>query len=411
MSRLSTVCRHGWHRASHWCCLRSLVKLGRPHIQRIDEMKTRLRVRVIGVLAVGAIVLALASCTAAVNGSIPNTGSRDPDPPKRPATIVCVDGAPSVDDPTLCERGEFPINGIDKIPLNLVKLTNKEMQELFVHVDIREEHIRATGETVCGSYITKSLACELRVNRTRVDRKDGSVTSGSGSVPFSELMDFDHGDNARMYSEWLWPTLQEMKGVRVASHPLHPNSAPYFVGDGSYSYLIVAAAGNEGVDSIFDTRPLLRDRFESDVLRAARDHKLLFVAGYRYDNGTYVRDTSSSGCKDLDGCIWAPFSLPSGGGTSNATPHLAAALASVLAVFPDTSYRNLAKFAKACAKKRGNGIEQLRRQSGGIGVADFFCMGVVTDALENLPAGGAADVAVDGRTVTVSERELIVHGP
>ena len=80
-------------------------------------------------------------------------------------------------------------------------------------------------------------------------------------------------------------------------------------------------------------------------------------------------------------------------------------MASALAVFPDTSHQNLAKFGKACALKRGNGIEALLRQSGGVGVADFTCMGGVVTALANLPTGGRT-TTINGSPVTVSGRTL-----
>ena len=109
----------------------------------------------------------------------------------------------------------------------------------------------------------------------------------------------------------------------------------------------------------------------------------------------------------MQGCLWAPYVTEGvGAGTSLSTPRVAAALASVLAVFPDTSHTNLAKFAKACALKRGNGIEVLLRQSGGVGVADFTCMGGVMTALANLPSGGSTSTTIDGTPVSLSGREI-----
>ena len=116
-----------------------------------------------------------------------------------------------------------------------------------------------------------------------------------------------------------------------------------------------------------------------------------------------------------DGCLWTSYaSLGAGSqGTSNSAPLVASALASVLAVFPDTAPVELAKFAKACAKrsgtdKRGNTIAALLRQSGGVGVADFTCMGDTTTALANLPNGGSTRVTINGKPVTVSGRDLVL---
>ena len=116
-----------------------------------------------------------------------------------------------------------------------------------------------------------------------------------------------------------------------------------------------------------------------------------------------------------DGCLWTSYaSLGAGSqGTSNSAPLVASALASVLAVFPDTAPVELAKFAKACAKRsgtdrRGNTIAALLRQSGGVGVADFTCMGDTTTALANLPNGGSTRVTINGKPVTVSGRDLVL---
>ena len=87
-------------------------------------------------------------------------------------------------------------------------------------------------------------------------------------------------------------------------------------------------------------------------------------------------------------------------------PVFASALASVLAVFPDTSHQDLAKFGKSCAKKTGEGIEALLARSGGLGVADFTCMGDVISALTDLPTGSTANVVINGTSLQVSGRRL-----
>ncbi len=83
-----------------------------------------------------------------------------------------------------------------------------------------------------------------------------------------------------------------------------------------------------------------------------------------------------------------------------------AALASVLSVFPDTRDTELARFGKACALKSGNGIEALLAKSGGVGVADFSCMGSVIGSLANLPTGATTTVTVNGQAVTVGGRSV-----
>ena len=181
-----------------------------------------------------------------------------------------------------------------------------------------------------------------------------------------------------------------------------------FIGNGDLPYLIVHSVGNGGWDLPW-FRDLLTQSEQDTVNRAIAANKLLFVAGWDRDvDGNYIRHDHSSSCRDLDGgCLWAQFEF-SGyvKGTSFAAPQVSAALASVLAVFPDTSHQDLAKFGKSCAKKTGEGIEELLAKSGGTGVADFNCMGDVVSALTNLPTGGTANVVIDGETVQMSGRRL-----
>ena len=158
-----------------------------------------------------------------------------------------------------------------------------------------------------------------------------------------------------------------------------------------------------------------RIRTRRMCVRRSLQNKALYAAGHSIVGGRYVRHRSSSGCSGPinDGCLWVPFQFDFHGdgsevgtGTSLSSQALASSLASVLAVFPNTSHQNLAKFAKACAKKSGQGIEALLRTAGGVGVADFSCMGDVTTALANLPSGGSATTTVNGVPVVVRGRDI-----
>ena len=114
-----------------------------------------------------------------------------------------------------------------------------------------------------------------------------------------------------------------------------------------------------------------------------------------YEEDTY--ENAGTGCIGegiSEGCIWAPFGFsgypeskkgfscsgrgctddrrPGYGGTSSSAPHVAAALASVLAVFPETTPQNLIRLAKACAIPTPS-------LPGGVGRADFACMTTMSD--------------------------------
>ena len=111
------------------------------------------------------------------------------------------------------------------------------------------------------------------------------------------------------------------------------------------------------------------------------------------------------------GCFWTWYTFPEYAGTSISTANITASLASVLSVFPDTSHQDLAKLARACAKKTGEGIDGeygLLATSGGFGVADFSCMDEITAVSADLSSNETATLTIDGREVVVSPRSIVV---
>ena len=214
-------------------------------------------------------------------------------------------------------------------------------------------------------------------------------------------------------------------GTKIATYANKMRDAN--LGDGTLPWLIINGAGNNGTSmgerATFTVGINIQQEQKERMLDAIAADKLLFVAGFdKDDKGNYIRHRQSTSCNIFNsdnpgnGCVWAPyvFDTPIAvfEGTSYSSPNFSAALASVLAVFPDTSPQNLAAFGKSCAKKSGEGIEELLRVSGGLGVADFNCMGDVIEALANLPTGGSTDLSINGQTVTVGGRALSlrVHG-
>ena len=196
-------------------------------------------------------------------------------------------------------------------------------------------------------------------------------------------------------------------------------------GNAEKPYLLVQGAGNDGSNYSWflnDKLGRIDDHAREQYTRAIAENRLLFVAGMNRDvNGNYIRDSLSSSCKDVDdGCFWTWFSLPADCdrqfacdvlGTSHSTPNVAASLASILSIFPDTSHQELAKLARACAKKTGEGIDGpngLLATSGGFGVADFSCMDEITAASGDLSANEAAILTIDGRQVTVNRHSITV---
>ena len=332
-------------------------------------------------------------------------------------TEVCANGAPDAADPSHCRRGQYPLNGIDTIPLDHVKVTNKEMQRMFFTMDATTQHATGVAIIMCDSYITQSRDCEDSANRTGKTRhQDGTTTTTTGTAPFTELIYIPDGSNSgEISNDWRMSEMRRGGMAKIVNVPMHPVNVDLRLRGGTDLHLTLNGAGNDGFPSLFDeprVTKYITPTNKAVILRAIREHKLLFIAGWDRDgDGRYVRDPNSNGCKGVDaGCLWAPFLFPSTEirGTSHSVSRVSAALAAILSVFPDTSGQNLAKLAVACARKSGDGIEELLRKSGGAGVADFSCMGVITDALQGLSPGATVSVTVNGKTVRVSERELVV---
>ena len=324
-------------------------------------------------------------------------------------------------------RGSSAIPGIGQIPLDRITVPNSQMSGMFAVAEnapsIDGWHIRNVRKVACNSY---TLQCENSESFHGKHRNtDGTVTITTGSAPYTSITGWTLVDTSKPdFSPltWIYSQLDGMPNLKIASFSMAVISPAY----SGYSYLAVNGAGNvnpNGPDP--DPRfPVLNPGYGyldpmytrelKEVARAKLSiaaNKMLLVAGWDKDSaGNYVRHAGSSECGRAgisEGCLWAQYEFPGlGGGTSYSTPQVAAALASVLSVFPDTTHQNLAKFAKACAKKSGQGIEALLRTHGGVGVADFTCMGSVTGALSNLPTGGRTDVAIRGQTVSVGRRDV-----
>ena len=330
----------------------------------------------------------------------------------RVAARVCANGAPGAADPR-CRPGRRAIAGIDRIPLDRVKATNRELQSEWALAEVDgPSHARSVGVIACQAYVTDSRKC-TRDDRTGKHREsDGTVTSRTGAPPFTELLDERFGSGELPDNSWFKQEATSLR-AKIVTYTAGGGAAADITEAGTLPYLIVQSNGNHQTnESWYDFQPPENKEIIDAAIAA---DKLLLVAGWGRDaNGNYVRHRESGSCNaansELDnGCLWARYSFGGlGSGTSYSAPQVSAALASVLAVFPDTTPRNLARLAKACARRTGDGIETLLEVSGGLGVADFTCMAPVVHALANLPAGGRADVTINGRVVSVGQRDLVL---
>ena len=344
--------------------------------------------------------------------------------------VVCPNGAPAADNPLLCERGgssyrswvdDYPVilPGIDQLPLDRVQLTNEEVQQHFAILEFESNHARDVGATACESYVTASEQCELHENRAGITRHpEGDEETSTGLIPFTQMLDSaDPGTNF-----WGNEQIDAMQDLRILNASQSPSLG--YLGDADRSYLHIRSAGNGASNHSWFLDGYLSDKEKDVFIRAIAANKLLFVAGVIHDvNGNYIRHPDSSSCKDVDdGCLWTwfEFTIEFSGvwhrlaGTSFSTPNIAASLASVLSIFPDTEHQDLAKLARACAKKTGEGIDGpdgLLATSGGFGVADFSCMDEITTASADLSANETVTLTIDGREVVVSSRSITVTEP
>ena len=163
----------------------------------------------------------------------------------------------------------------------------------------------------------------------------------------------------------------------------YDGSTPIALLGAELPFAAIEGAGNDARDTFLAPNTLENPSL-ANIRAAIAADKALFVAGYnvvKAADGVFARAGGSTGCIGdgySEGCIWAPAALsysdPHGpgyivdlGGTSASAPHVASALASVLAIFPETTPQNLVRLAKACAIPTPS-------LPGGVGRADFACM-------------------------------------
>ena len=346
-------------------------------------------------IAVAVLAAALAACTGGGGGgpttSIPPTPRPAPTPAPAPApsTPAPTPAPTPTPDPDRAMRGAITtqgpganVRGIDRIPLNAVKVTNGRMREMYAIIEYegapsendavaypdvrRTPHGDAVMAVACHSYIR---AC---------DNPYGDNTPYLFRLGV-RIPGEDHLQMERVVAN-LPPTI---KIVSVS----YSGDTPAALRGANLRFASIEAAGNKNRDTLLV--PGFQGNDETQKTREAiAAGKMLFAAGYdpkKAAEGVYERAVDpvpSVGCIGeglSDGCIWVPnvYKFPETdtgfrkirgvGGTSAAAPHVASALASVLAVFPDTSPEDLIRLAKACAIPTPS-------LPGGVGRADFACM-------------------------------------
>ncbi len=356
--------------------------------------------RVIAAAALAAVAAALAGCGGGSGGgaatAMPDPGAAMPPPAPEPAPDP--GAAPVAPAP----RGETVAEGIENIPLDARRLTNARVAELYAIMEYRASNDGGDtpdGGTVHGRTV-RNAACRSYI--AGCSDPDGAESA----LPYSFFIAETDPDDATRRNSPLRQTRELLDAVpdttRIVSISVRPRGVgPIELHGTSLPFAVIQGAGNDGRASFFDPGVVFdaaENRFRRvreenrrddgnggvdpgagpvteaqnaawlNILAAIKADKVLYIAGYRPPaGGLYTRDSRSTGCAGIDdGCLFAPFTIEGAAGTSVGTPHVAAALASVLSVFPETEGEELVRLAKACA------VADPRL--GGLGRADFSCM-------------------------------------
>ena len=303
-------------------------------------------------------------------------------------------------------RPAMLVPGIERIPLDALKLSNAQLAARYAILEYRAGNdggpTRGGAGTRHGDEV-RTVACAAFA-RSCADPFDDESTPFAFHLGKQEFM-----ENTAAQTEELLDSLSaHAKLVSISIEPRKLGGVVETRG-GALAFAVVQSAGNNGRDTFFDQGvELIGEEFSGflddgapapeglrqawdNILAAVESDKVLYVAGYVETGGAFARHGESTACDGVkEGCLYAPFVLSDGEreyrGTSFGAPHVASALASVLAMFPDTEGVELIRLAKACA---------IRTPSlDGIGRADFGCMTVMDDSGQ-WRAAASLDEALD----------------
>lgn len=264
-------------------------------------------------------------------------------------------------------RGRLALPGIEKIPLSRISQTNQQMRGLWAATDHyssvngSREHGQLIRRTSCWSYIVECHDPEDTQSRPFTYFQNYGRTGDYEEIDYA---DAGLAVGSRHANAWFKREIDNA-GTKLVSLSILPDGQGLVgqYGD-ALDFLVVHSAGNEKTRE-FPVRP--NDPLFNGIRHAVDTDKVVYVAGYTVNGrGDVVRHPHSSGCDAVsDACVWVPFVTPGvGSGTSFGSPRVAAALASVLAVFPNTTHQNLARMLKTSAR-------EVATLPNGLGVVDF----------------------------------------
>ena len=268
--------------------------------------------------------------------------------------VLCVGQAFSQEQ----ERGHLALPGIETIPLDAIQLSNKQMKNLFIvtdalsagaDIDFLLQHNKAVQEAACNGYITQ---CDYTNPLT---------------TPFTFLAKYPLPRNYDTLMTWLLNEIQKKGGKVVTSSS---GSGGLFPGIDMRSFINVNGAGNERDDNFFHFAGVVYDRKRDVFVKngqtltrsetglfhirdAVKDQKIIYASTYMLDGRENVVPVTT-GCFGVEeSCVWLPESLIHSW-TSEQSPRLGSALASLLAVFPKYDVFDLAALTNSCALPHPN---------------------------------------------------------
>ena len=258
--------------------------------------------------------------------------------------------------PVPTTRGAFAVSGIERIPLHAIRAPQGEVARMYAIAEYgppNDLHANQVRAVACRSYIVHGDCDDPRAAMPFTLHGTEEVGDAAQTRDLRRRI----GPAARLVSVSIRPLGNDMVGSEGASLP----------------FAVVQSAGNDEREAFFPPDEVARNSVIVRNVRAAvAADRVLYVGGYQMgENGAFERHPESTGCTGVDeGCLYAPYAFLVGtvsvSGTSYSTPNVASALASVLAVFPETKGADLIRLAKACARAEP-GLS-------GLGRADFSCM-------------------------------------
>ena len=283
------------------------------------------------------------------------------------------------------KTGAISAPGIKELQIQDIVATNYEIASMYAIVEQgakgRHGHIRNNIWREFHGDGVRRIACYSHATCRGAFLADPPFQFRFGSSP-----------PGRLYGWYLTKYMRDMfdslpRTVKLVSTSFSPARPSELYGP-DLPFASIEAVGNYGVVNFFDSpenkfsflsRLIYGVNRKSNILSAISADRVLFVAGYDPEKvrreGVYERHPNSTGCGGIErGCIWAPygFTFRDGNeeyryvGTSGSAPHVASALASVLAISPKMSGTDLIRLAKACAIPTP-GLP-------GLGRVDFTCL-------------------------------------